>query len=214
MSLSRARARRRSSRSSGARALLLTAVTVAGVLTTASCTGADGGAKGSGSAGGNYVTGPSGISTVARGKRDEAPKLDGESVAGEPLDVTALKGKVVVLNVWGSWCPPCRAEAPNFAKVSKELADAGADVAFVGINTRDNSRQNAVSFEQSYGIAYPSLYDPDGKLMLRFPKGTLNPKAIPSTIILDKDGRIAARVLVAISEEQLRSMIDPILAEK
>ncbi|MGW5847090.1 TlpA family protein disulfide reductase [Streptomyces sp. NPDC055254] len=214
MSLSRARVRRRSSRSTGARALLLTAVTVAGVLTLASCTDTDGGAKASGSSGGNYVTGPSGISTVPRGERDEAPALDGENLAGEPLDVTTLKGKVVVLNVWGSWCPPCRAEAPNFAKVSKELSDAGKDVAFVGINTRDYSKQNAVSFEQNYGITYPSLYDPDGKLMLRFPKGTLNPKAIPSTIVLDKDGRIAARALVAISEEQLRFMIDPILAEK
>ncbi|MEU3775346.1 TlpA disulfide reductase family protein [Streptomyces sp. NPDC032472] len=201
--------RRRSTR--GGRALLLTAATVGCALTLSAC---DDGGKPSGSGGGNYVTGPSGISTVAKGERTEAPKLDGETVDGKTLDTTALKGKVVVLNVWGSWCPPCRAEAPNFAKVSKELADAGKDVAFVGINTRDNTKQNAAAFEENFQISYPSLYDPDGKLMLRFPSGTLNPNAIPSTIVLDKQGKIAARTLAALDEEHLRSMIDPLLAEQ
>ncbi|MGW6689591.1 TlpA family protein disulfide reductase [Streptomyces sp. NPDC054961] len=214
MSLSRARVRRRSRRSTPARAVLLTAVALAGAVTLTACGDSDGGGKSSGSAGGNYVTGPSGISTVARGDRAEAPKLDGETVDGATLDTTTLKGKVVVLNVWGSWCPPCRAEAKYFAKVSKDLADAGQEVAFVGLNTRDNSKQNAASFEETYGITYPSLFDPDGKLMLRFPKGTLNPNAIPSTIVLDKEGKIASRTLAAVNEEQLRSMIDPLLAEK
>ncbi|WP_411101474.1 TlpA family protein disulfide reductase [Streptomyces sp. cmx-4-9] len=214
MSLSRAGVRRSSRRSNRGRTLLLTAVTAAGALTLTSCIGSDDGDKVSGSGGGNYVTGASGISTVARGERTEAPRLDGETVDGKTLDTTALKGKVVVLNVWGSWCPPCRNEAKYFAQVSKELADGGQDVSFVGINTRDNSKQNATAFEENYGITYPSLYDPDGKLMLRFPKGTLNPKAIPSTIVLDKEGRIAARALVAIDDQQLRSMIDPLLAEK
>lgn len=209
MSLSRAPRRR----SSSGRALLLTAATVAGVMTLTSCGDSGGGSKAAGS-GGNYVTGPSGIAKVAKGERDEAPKLDGETVDGKTLDTTTLKGKVVVLNVWGSWCPPCRAEAPSFAKVSKELADAGKDVAFVGINTRDTSTQNAQAFEETYGITYPSLYDPSGKLMLRFPKGTLNPNAIPSTIIIDKEGRIAARTLAPVGEEHLRSLIDPILAEQ
>ncbi|NXY96003.1 TlpA family protein disulfide reductase [Streptomyces sp. BR123] len=199
-------------RSTSGRALLLTAVTAVGALTLTACTDSDG--KPSGSGGGNYVTGPSGISTVAQADRVAAPKLDGETVDGESLDTTALKGKVVVLNVWGSWCPPCRNEAKYFAKVSKELADAGKPVAFVGINTRDNSKQNAAAFEETYGITFPSLYDPDGKLMLRFPAGTLNPQAIPSTIVLDKEGRIAARTLAAVNEEQLRSMIDPLLAEQ
>lgn len=196
------------------RATLMTAVTLASALTLTACSDSDGGSKSSGSAGGNYVTGPGGISTVAKGSRDEAPKLDGETVDGKTLDTTALKGKVVVLNVWGSWCPPCRAEAPYFAKVSKELADAGKDVAFVGLNTRDNSKQNAASFEENFGITYPSLYDPDGKLMLRFPKGTLNAQSIPSTIVLDKEGKIAARTLAAVNEEQLHKMIDPLLAEQ
>ncbi|MCX4780278.1 TlpA family protein disulfide reductase [Streptomyces sp. NBC_01264] len=211
MSLSRAPRR---SRSTSGRAILLTAVTLAGALTLTACSDADGGSKSSGSAGGNYVVGSSGIATVAKGDRTDAPKLDGETVDGKTLDTTTLKGKVVVLNVWGSWCPPCRAEAPYFAKVAKELEAAGQPVAFVGINTRDNTKQSAASFEENFKITYPSLFDPDGKLMLRFPKGTLNPNAIPSTLILDKDGKIAARTLAAVNEEKLRSMIDPLLAEK
>ncbi|MCJ0874141.1 TlpA disulfide reductase family protein [Streptomyces sp. AP-93] len=211
MSLSRAPRR---SRSTSGRAILLTAVTLAGALTLTACGDADGGSKSSGSAGGNYVTGSSGIATVAKADRTAAPQLDGETVDGGTLDTTTLKGKVVVLNVWGSWCPPCRAEAPSFAKVAKELEAAGQPVAFVGINTRDNTKQNAASFEETYGITYPSLFDPNGKLMLRFPKGTLNPNAIPSTIVLDKDGKIASRTLAAVSEKKLRSMIDPLLAEK
>lgn len=212
MSLSRARVRRSSRRSTSGRAIALTAVTLAGIVTLTSCSGE--GDKPTGSSGGNYVTGPGGISTVAKGERAEAPKLDGETIDGASLDTTTLKGKVVVLNVWGSWCPPCRAEAPYFAKVSKEMEAAGQDVAFVGLNTRDNSKQNAVAFDENFGITYPSLYDPDGKLMLRFPKGTLNANAIPSTIVLDKEGRIAARTLAPIDDKQLRSMIDPLLAEK
>ncbi|WP_405423649.1 TlpA family protein disulfide reductase [Streptomyces erythrochromogenes] len=208
MSLSRAPRRR----SPSGRALLLTAVTVAGALTLTACSGSDSG-KPTGS-GGNYVTGEGGISTSPKGERTDAPGLDGETVDGKSLDTKALKGKVVVLNVWGSWCPPCRAEAPAFAKVSKELADAGKDVVFVGVNVRDNSKQNAAAFEQTFGITYPSLYDPDGKLLLRFPKGSLNPNAIPSTLVLDREGRIAARTLAPLGEDKLRAMIDPVLAEK
>lgn len=208
MSLSRAPRRR----STGGRALLLTAVTLTGALALTACSGSDSG-KPTGS-GGNYVTGAKGVSTAASGERTEAPKLDGETVDGKTLDTTALRGKVVVLNVWGSWCPPCRAEAPSFAKVSKELTDAGKDVVFVGVNVRDNSKQNAASFEETFGITYPSLYDPDGKLLLRFPKGSLNPNAIPSTLVLDREGKIAARTLAPLSEELLRSMIDPVLAEQ
>ncbi|MEV8536247.1 TlpA disulfide reductase family protein [Streptomyces sp. NPDC051211] len=191
--------------------ILLTAVALASALTLTACT--DGG-KPAGSGGGNYVSGPTGVDVVAKADRVPAPKLEGETVDGTTLDTAALKGKVVVLNVWGSWCPPCRAESKHFAKVAKELEAAGQPVAFVGINTRDNSKQNAVNFEEDAGITYPSLFDPDGKLILRFPKGTLNPQSIPSTIVIDKDGKIAARTLVAVGESTLRKMIDPVVAEK
>ncbi|MFR0358934.1 TlpA family protein disulfide reductase [Streptomyces sediminimaris] len=160
----------------------------------------------------NFVMGKDGISTVKKGERDAAPDLSGKTVDGGRLDVRDYKGKVVVVNVWGSWCAPCRAEAPNFEKVYQDLKAKG--VRFVGINTRDTSVQNAVAFEKRQGVSYPSLYDPTGKLMLRFKKGTLNLQTIPSTLVLDREGKIAARSLAPLSEEKLRKMIAPVLAEK
>jgi len=160
----------------------------------------------------NFVMGKDGISTAKKGERAEAPDLSGRTVDGSTADIASFKGKIVVLNVWGSWCAPCRAEAPNLEKVNKDLKAKG--VQFVGINTRDTSVQNARSFEQDEGISFPSLYDPTGKLMLRFKKGTLNPQAVPSTLVLDREGKIAARSLAALSEEKLRKMIAPVLAEK
>ncbi|MFD3498963.1 TlpA family protein disulfide reductase [Streptomyces sp. NPDC058676] len=191
------------------RAVLLTAVAAAAALTLSAC-GSGGTSGGGGDT--NFVTGNKGIDTVAQGKRTAAPDLSGATIDGKQLDVADYKGKVVVLNIWGSWCGPCRAEAKYFAKISKEYAGKG--VQFVGINTRDASTGLALSFEKDFGITYPSLYDPTGKLMLRFKKGTLNPQLIPSTLVLDKDGKIAARALLALGEENLLSMIKPVLAEK
>lgn len=123
-----------------------------------------------------------------------------------------LKGKVVVLNLWGEWCNPCRAEAPHFVKVAGELKPEGVE--FVGINTRSD-KLKSIKFEKDFKVPYPSLYDQYGKLVLNaFPKGAVQPQAIPSTLVLDRDGRIAARSLKALSEKELRSMIDPVLAEK
>lgn len=190
------------------RAALTVGTAVAALLVSA-C-GSGGASGGGGNT--NFVTGTDGISTVAKGERTPAPDLSGETLEGEPLAVADYKGKVVVLNIWGSWCNPCRAEAKHFAKVSEEYADQG--VQFVGINTRDSSAGSALAFEKDFGITYPSLYDPTGKLMLRFEKGTLNPQAIPSTLILDRDGKIASRSLTALSEERLLKMLEPVLAEK
>ncbi|MEU2233574.1 TlpA family protein disulfide reductase [Streptomyces vietnamensis] len=206
MSLSRAPRRTR-------RTLVAVGMLSVAALTLSACGGDDNGKSGGGG-NTNFVTNPGGgISTVAKGERGAPGKLAGETLEGKQLDVADLKGKVVVLNVWGSWCGPCRAEAPHFAKVSKDLK--GQDVEFVGINTRDFNKQPAIAFEEDYGVPYPSLYDPQGKLILfGFPKGTLNPQGIPSTVVLDKEGKIAARSLMALDEKKLRSMIEPLLKEK
>ncbi|WP_030379725.1 MULTISPECIES: TlpA family protein disulfide reductase [unclassified Streptomyces] len=180
---------------------------VAALLLTA-C-GSGGISGGSGNT--NFVAGKDGIDTAKKGDRQTAPDLSGKTIDGKQLDVADYRGKVVVLNVWGSWCSPCRAEADNFAKVAKETASKG--VQFVGINTRDTSTTPAVEFEKAHGITYPSLYDPTGRLLLRFKKGTLNPQAIPSTLILDRDGKVAARTLQPLSEDKLHEMLDPVVAE-
>ncbi|MDT0392189.1 TlpA family protein disulfide reductase [Streptomyces dubilierae] len=191
------------------RAALLAAGAAAAALVLSACS--SGGTSGGGGDT-NFVLGKDGIATADKGERADAPDLSGKTVDGKQLDVGDYKGKVVVVNVWGSWCPPCRAEAPGFQKVSEDLKDQG--VQFVGINTRDTSTGPALAFEKTYGVTYPSLYDPTGKLMLRFERGTLNPQAIPSTLVFDRDGKIAARSLQALSEEKLRKMIAPVLAEK
>ncbi|WP_055493066.1 TlpA disulfide reductase family protein [Streptomyces sp. TP-A0356] len=191
------------------RAALATAGAAVAALALSAC-GSGGVSGGSGNT--NFITGKDGIATVKKGERTAAPDLSGPTVDGKRLDVADYKGKVVVINVWGSWCPPCRAEAANFVKVAQDTASNG--VQFIGINTRDTSTGPAQAFEKQYGVTYPSLYDPTGKLMLRFEKGTLNPQAIPSTLVIDRDGKIAARTLQALSEEKLREMLDPVVAEK
>jgi thiol-disulfide isomerase/thioredoxin len=188
-----------------------TAAAAALLLSACGSDGDGGGASGTGS-GTNFVTSTNGIATVAKGERRAAPRLRGKTLDGEQLDTAEFKGEVVVLNVWGSWCAPCRAEAKNFVKVAEDTKDQ--DVRFVGINTRDTSTRPALAFEKEEGIAYPSLYDPTGRLLLRFEKGTLNPQAIPTTLVIDRDGKIAARAMQPLSEEKLREMLDPVLAEK
>ncbi|MFJ6650979.1 TlpA family protein disulfide reductase [Streptomyces sp. NPDC091290] len=160
----------------------------------------------------DFVMGDNGVSRVERGERQLAPDLSGRTVSEESLATSSFKGQVVVLNVWGSWCTPCRAEAKHFQTVYDDLNDQG--VQFVGINVSDSQIAHARAFEKEFEITYPSLYDPSGKLLLRFKKGTLNPQAIPSTLILDRDGKVAARSLSALSEERLRDMIEPVLVEE
>ncbi|WP_327232315.1 TlpA disulfide reductase family protein [Streptomyces murinus] len=150
-------------------------------------------------------SGANGMTVVPVGHRPPIGNLKGETIDGKELNVADYRGRIVVINVWGSWCSPCRAEAPDFAKVAKSTKRDG--VAFVGINTRDNSRL-ARAFTKDFNIDYPSLYDPYGEITLKgFPKGTINPQAIPSTVVLDRQGRIAARALEQLTGDDLRKMI-------
>ncbi|MGW8381003.1 TlpA disulfide reductase family protein [Streptomyces sp. ODS28] len=196
-------------RASRRRAALLIAGAAAGALVL---TGCGKGSTGASSGDTKFVQGTGEITQVKEGSRKAAPHISGTAVDGSALNLKDFKGKVTVLNVWGSWCAPCRAEAPNLAKVAKDTKDKG--VQFVGINTRDLDKANAKSFERNYGIDYPSFYDPSGKLILRFPSNSLSPQAIPSTLILDRDGKIAVRALKELSESELRKALDPVIAEK
>ena len=151
-----------------------------------------------------------GLTQYPAGKRPVAPKLSGETITGERLDLIDLRGKVIVLNVWGSWCAPCRAEAPALKKVSEEMYDLG--VRFVGVDTRDNDAA-ARAFERNYGITYPSFRDPDGKLLLRF-NGRIPLSAVPSTVLIDRDGRIAARVIGATTYTTLSELVKDLAVAK
>ncbi|MBY8888599.1 TlpA family protein disulfide reductase [Streptomyces sp. PTM05] len=181
------------------------------VLALAGCSAASGGSA-SNASGTSFVQSSKVITTVPQGKRPTAPDISGTTVDGTQLSLDRFKGKVVVLNVWGSWCDPCRAEAPNLAQVSQQ--DAAKGVQFVGINIRDYSTAQSKSFERSFGITYPSFYDPEGKLLVKFPNGSLPPQSIPTTLIIDRHGKIAVRALEALSTDQLNKALDPIIAEK
>lgn len=183
---------------SAACALLLTACTSGGT---------------SGSSGEpNFVAGKDGTDAVPASQRVMAPDLSGKTVDGRVLDVADYRGKVVVLNVWGSWCPPCRAEAKGFETVYQDVKSQG--VQFVGINTRDASPAPAMAFQRDQGITYPSLYDRTGRLLLRFQKGTLGIQSVPSTLVIDRHGRVAARAIGALDRSALLKMVQPIVGEK
>ncbi|WP_051551480.1 TlpA disulfide reductase family protein [Nocardioides sp. URHA0020] len=138
-----------------------------------------------------FVTGDGAIRTIDAADRTDPVELAGTDLDGKPLDVADLHGKPVVVVVWGSWCGPCRGEAPDVVAAAKELGD-GAQ--FVGINLRDSSTTSAQAYVRSFDVPYPSIYSPDGKAMLQFP-GTLGPRTIPAFVVLDGDGRIAASII-------------------
>lgn len=114
--------------------------------------------------------------------------LSGTSLDGKPINVASYRGKVVVINIWWSGCGPCIAEAPKL-----KAAYATGKAAFIGINILDSSAANGLAFEQSLGIPYPSIYAPDGSAVLAF-NGSVAPKVVPATIVLDPQGRVAAVV--------------------
>ncbi|MBH1935029.1 TlpA family protein disulfide reductase [Streptomyces sp. AV19] len=161
-----------------------------------------------------FVQGKGGTDVVKdKDRRQAAPELSGKTLEGEQLNATEkFKGKVIVFNVWGSWCAPCRAEAKGLSKVARDYKDKGVE--FVGLNTRDPDPAPAKAFEKRFEVPYPSIFDSAGKLILRFPKGSLNPQAIPSTVFIDRNGKIAARAIKPLSEDQLRKTLDPLVAEK
>ncbi len=190
---------------------MLAAGAAAAALALSAC-GSGNQAKGGGDT--KFVQGTGGISVVKnKSDRQAAPDLSGKTLDGKRLDLLKeYKGKIIAFNVWGSWCAPCRAEAPNLTKVANEYKDKG--VQFVGLNTRDVDTAPPLSFEKRYEVPYPSFHDPSAKLLLRFPKGSLNPQFIPSTIFIDRNGKIAASAPHALSVDELRKTLDPLVAEK
>lgn len=177
------------------------------VLTLTACGQQQESATGDGA---NFVAGDGSLVLLDATERGEAPSLSGTTLDGQELSLEDFAGDIVVLNVWASWCAPCRAEAPVLAEVSADLADDG--VQFIGLNTRD-SQAAAQSFAGSKKLDFPHLVDADGRLQLLF-ADTLPPQAIPSTVVIDSQGRVAGRALGAVSESSLRGLIEPLIAER
>ena len=138
-------------------------------------------------------------------------EVAGETVDGEQVSVADHLGKVVVMPVWGSWCGPCRAEAPMLADAARDLQDDG--VVFLGIDSRDPDVAAVRRFEERFEIPYDSIYDPDGVTLLAF-HGILPPQSIPSFVFLDTEGNVAARVLGEIDRSTLYGVVEDLLAEE
>ncbi|WP_163508314.1 TlpA family protein disulfide reductase [Fodinicola acaciae] len=163
------------------------------------------------SAGGEkgFVPGQSSRQQWPIGKRVGAPAISGETLTGGSLDLSSMRGKVVVLNFWGQWCAPCRAEAGDLERVYQATAAKG--VQFVGVNIRD-TKDKAAAFQRTNGVTYPSLYDPYGRVAVRFRQTP--PTTIPATIVIDRAGRVAALFRDAVLESELRPVVLAVAGEK
>ena len=149
------------------------------------------------------------MTLIPAGERGEPVSLRGPLLGGGTFDLAAHRGKVVLINIWGSWCAPCRKEAPELQQAWMQVKRRG--VQFLGLDTRDTDAA-AAAFERRFGITYPSISDPDGRLQLTF-RDALPPTAIPSTLVLDRGGRVAARVIGASTTTTFTTMIGDLLYE-
>ena len=158
-----------------------------------------------------FVAGKGVITRLALDKRKEPGEVSGETLDGKPISLDDYRGKTVVVNVWGSWCAPCRSEAPDLVAASKELGRDG--VAFVGIDSRDLDRAAAQAFVRRFEVPYPSIYDQQGKTLLAF-RGTLSPNAIPSTVVIDSQGRVAASIIGETTKATLVGLVHDVMTEE
>jgi len=156
-----------------------------------------------------FVEGTPAGEVIPVGERASAPEFGGTLLDGKKFSSSELAGDVAVLNFWGSWCAPCRVETPEFQEVYADVRDQG--VQFLGLDVKETDEQFAQAFVDRFGIGFPSLYDPRGEVALAFRGYPAN--AIPSTIVLDQDGRVAAVYTGAVSQEDLRQVLDSVLGE-
>lgn len=159
---------------------------------------------------GGFVGGDGALTRVPVAERKPAPHITGELLTGGQFDSATLAGTVIVYNVWGSWCAPCRKEAPALVEASQK---AGDKATFVGINIRDLDKAPAEAFVRAFNVPYDNIYDPDGRLLLAF-ANDLPASAIPSTLIVDAHGRVAARVLGETTSATLTGLVDDLAKEQ
>jgi thiol-disulfide isomerase/thioredoxin len=138
------------------------------------------------------------ISKIATDDREAPVSFEGADLQQEALSFRDLRGKPVVVVVWGSWCAPCRDEAPDVVAAAEELGD---DVAFVGINIRDSDTAQGQAFVRRFDVPYRSFYSPDGEALLAFP-GVLGLRTIPAFAVLDPEGRVAASIIGKLPSQQ------------
>ncbi|UKA56631.1 TlpA family protein disulfide reductase (plasmid) [Arthrobacter sp. FW305-BF8] len=157
----------------------------------------------------NYIAGDGSVSEYATGARGAAVEMSGVLYDGTAVSSAHWKGNVTVLNVWYAGCAPCRKEAPDLEALHQAFKDDG--VRFYGINVRDTAA-TAAAFERTFGTTYPSLNDSDGGILLAL-SDHVPPRAVPTTLILDRQGKVAARVLGLAEKSTLKALITSALNE-
>lgn len=169
-----------------------------GALILTSC-----GGGGASSAQESFVSGNGSVVFMNPDKRIQAPAMSGRTLSGENYKYSI--GAVTVVNVWASWCSPCRAEAPTLVALAKKYSE----VTFIGILTRDNLA-SAKAFERRFAIPYPTLID--DSILIGF-KGSLSANAIPTTVVIDRIGMVAARISGQVTVAALTKLIEQVSAE-
>jgi thiol-disulfide isomerase/thioredoxin len=164
-------------------------VVVAGLLLAATgCTSLQGtGDKG-------FVGGTGAVRQIDVDQRGQAITLSGKDLDGKPLSLASMRGRPTVVTVWGSWCTACRKDSPFLVAAHQQLGKAAH---FVGIDSRDPGTAQAKAYNARFHITWPSFYSPGGEALLAFP-GVLTPNSVPTTVILDQDGRAAATISGAV----------------
>lgn len=158
----------------------------------------------------NYIAGDGTVTEFADDQRPSFEPWSGITESGFGLDSAALEGRVTVMNWWYAACAPCRAEAPDLADLYREYNPQGVE--FVGVNVRD-SAATALAFDRNFGIEFPSVMDSQsGTVSLAF-TGVVSPSAVPTTLVIDKEGKVASRILGRIDPGILRTLIETVLAE-
>jgi thiol-disulfide isomerase/thioredoxin len=154
----------------------------------------------------DVATGNGAIVQVDPSDRQGPVEIAGSTLQGKPIDLADFRGRVVVLNVWGSWCAPCITEAPRLQEASENL-----DAQFVGLSFKETSVDNGLGFERDHGITYPTIYDRGDKILAL---GRYAPTAPPTTYVLDRKGRVAALITGAVrSIATLEDLVDEVAAE-
>lgn len=160
----------------------------------------------------NYISGDGAVTILAEDSRSEPVAFGGPLDMGGVFDSGEFAGSVMVVNFWYAGCPPCRLEAPDLQSVSEQFAEEG--VVFVGVNILDQA-PTALTFAEEFGVTYPSIMDvTDGSVRLAF-AGSVSPNAVPTTLVLDKEGRVAGRISGLLRDREiLVSMIEGVLEEE
>lgn len=189
--------------------LRATATMIVGALALAACTGAPSPTPTStNDTDSGYVSGDGSVRQWPAEDREEAVDLAGETMDGDPVDIQDWRGDVVVLNFWYAECPPCRKEAPDLAALARDFE---GDAHFLGVN-HTNEPETALAFERRFDMPYPSLHDRNAAGVAAV-QGVVHLQAMPSTVVLDADGRVAARIIGLAEKSTLKALITDTLAE-